>query len=42
MFRMTATSQVICDIIIGSNVYEGPGVLVRDQDLKMLVKEQTK
>lgn len=42
MFRMTATGQIICDITVGGNVYEGPKVLVRDHDLKMLVKGQTK
>lgn len=43
MLKVTAMGQIICDIIvIGSNVYEGLEVLVRDEDLKMLVKEQTK
>lgn len=40
MLKVTATGQIICDIIIDSNVSEGPEVLIRDQDLMMLVKEQ--
>lgn len=42
MLKVTATGQIICDIIIGSKAWEGPEVLVMDQDLKMPVKEQTK
>lgn len=38
--KMTATGQIICDIIIDSNIYESSEVLMRDQDLMILVKEQ--
>lgn len=40
MLKVTATGQIICDIIIDSNGYEGSEVLMRDQDLMILVKEQ--
>lgn len=39
MLKVTATGQTICDII-DSNVCEGSEVLIRDQDLIILVKEQ--
>lgn len=40
MLKVTGTGQIICDIIVDSNVYEGSEVLMRDQDLMILVKEQ--
>lgn len=40
MLKGTATGQIICDIIIYSDVYEGSEVLMRDQDLMILVRAE--